>query len=192
MCCSFPGTLAFPDELVSEHLADCCHSSSSGRTFQTLNSSTWAFGKIKITKIKCLWLRSFWLFWIVPACEVSVSLFCVCSHCRVSLSDSSPSMLCSLTSIHWLTAYFYLFTTCEFAVVMSVVSGWRSRPRFIPVMCSPHSWAASVKPSTPPRRLWRRNMLDVSFTKTNRKSRFQTEVTCLVHSVGIHNTLYRV
>lgn len=188
LCFSFPGTLVFPAELVREQLgvcSGCCHSSSSGRTFQMFLTLVWRQLWHKDNKnliISCCRL-------CVPVRSESVCLFCMCSQCRVSLSDSSPSMLCSLTSIHWLTAYFYLFTTCEFAVVMSVVSGWRSmpsRPRFIPVICSPRSWAASAKPSTPPRRLWRRNMPDVSFTKKKTGNPFSNWGLCSVHSVGIH------
>lgn len=98
----------------------------------------------------------------------------VCVHSAESAWLISV-ILCSLTSVHWLIAYFYLFTTRKrHAVVVSVVSGWRSGPsQFILVVFFPRSWAASVKPSTLPRRLWRRNTPDVSFTKTNTNHRFK-------------------
>lgn len=70
---------------------------------------------------------------------------------------------------HRLFLPFHHFWICCCHVCCKWVEKQAGRPTFIPVMCSPHSWAASVKPSTLPRPLWRRSMPDVSFTKTNRK-----------------------
>lgn len=128
---------------------------------------------IEVKKMTRLWcIMNYFLFWNVSASELSHSVlyvFTAQSAWFISVS------LRSLTSIYWLIAYFYLFTTFKrHTVVVSVVSGWRSGlSQFILVIFSPRSWAASVRPSTLPRRLWRRNMPDVSFTKTNRNHGFK-------------------
>lgn len=193
MCFSFPGTLVFPDELVSEHLADCRHSKFR-KDFSNVKLFNLGIWENKDNKDQ---------LFVVEEFLVVLDRACLWGQCRsvlyVFTLQSQPLWFIPVNAVqpdiysltHRLFLPFHHLWICCCHVCMWVEKQ-ASRPRFIPFMCSPRSWAASVKPSTPPRRLWRRNMLDVSFTKTNRKSRFLTEVTCLVHSVGIHNMLYRV
>lgn len=107
------------------------------------------------------------LSWNVSASEVRVGLFCMCSQRSVSLIHFCQSVQPDIYSLthHLFLPFKHLWKSWvggEAGCVSSFLSFF-----------SPCSWAASVKPSTPPRRLWRRNMPDVSFTKTNRNHSFK-------------------
>lgn len=96
---------------------------------------TGTFGKIKITKIQCLWLmRSSWLFCIVPACEVSVSLFCMFTLQSqplwfIPVNAMQPDIY-SLT--HRLFLPFHHFWICCCHVCCKWVEKQAGRPAFIP------------------------------------------------------------
>lgn len=122
------------------------------------------FGKnpcVEITKWRnsgLLCLEPFSL-WGQSLCAVSV-------HSADSawfMCQSAQPDVYSLTHRLFLPFYHLWQTIC-----CRVCRKWvEKQSQLIPVLCSPHSWAASVKPSTLPRPLWRRNMPDVSFTETN-------------------------